>query len=165
MNSPSRILSALVCFVCLSVFVQTASAQNVQTPECPSPNPLCLDNNYFVTGDYVVGGVGLRGLGTIDPVTGKSLAKRTISIPDCVQAHAIDPNVNPIGPCGPAPVPNGADIVAAWLYWETVEATSNQVPPPHPGQNGFFKPLGLTPNGSAIIGNGYPISGTILGNP
>ena len=165
MNFPSRILSALVCVVCLLVFVRTASAQNVQTPECPSPNPLCLDNNYFVTGDYVVGGVGLRGLGTIDPVTGKSLAKRTISIPDCVQAHAIDPNVNPNGPCGPGPVPNGADIVAAWLYWETVEATSNQVPPPHPGQNGFFKPLGLTPNGSAIIGNGYPISGIILGNP
>jgi len=158
-------LRATILLGLLFGLAQTASAQNPLIPECPSPNPLCLDNNYFVTGDYVVGGVGLRGLGTIDPLTGNSLAKRTISIPDCVQAHAIDPNVNPNGPCGPPPVPQGADIVAAWLYWETVEATSNQNPPPHPGQNGFFKPLDPEANGLFISGNGYPISGTILGSP
>ena len=45
-------------------------------------------------------------------------------------------------------MPAGADIVAAYLYWETVESSSQA---PHPGQNGFF--------------NGYAITGTILGNP
>jgi hypothetical protein len=128
-----------------------ASAQNVAV--CPSPNPLCLDNNYFVTGDYVVGGVGLRGMGVNGFATGM------ISIPDCVQFQAMHPSA----PCTAAPVPAGAEIVAAWLYWETVESTSQT--PPHPGQTGFFKPLGKLPNGSAIPGNGYPIMGTILGNP
>ena len=28
-----------------------------------TPSQLMLSNNYFVTGDYVVGGIGLRGLG------------------------------------------------------------------------------------------------------
>ena len=110
---------------------QPASAQNVTTP-C-TPTSLCLDNVYFVTGDYVVGGVGLRGLGVNGFATG------TISIPDKVQ-----PQQTGIV----SSVPAGADIVAAYLYWDTVESSSQ---PPHPGQKGFF--------------NGYAITGTILGNP
>ena len=118
----------------LSAFALPASAQ------CPFPNafppsPLCLSNNYFVTGDYVVGGVGLRGLGV------NGLATGTINIPDNVQAQAT-------GVASPS-VPAGAFVVAAFLYWETVESTSSV--PPHPGQHGFF--------------NGYPITGDILGNP
>src|SRR5262249_18376174 len=38
-------------------------------------------------------------------------------------------------------------------------------PPPHLGQNGFFKPLGPAANGLPISGNGDASSGTILGNP
>jgi hypothetical protein len=44
-------------------------------------------------------------------------------------------------------VPPGADIVAAYLYWATVEKSQSAFV----GQTGFF--------------NGYPIVGTILGNP
>jgi len=107
--------------------------------QCPFPNafapsPLCLHNNYFVTGDYVVGGVGLRGLGD-----GSGLATGIINIPDNLQAQAT-------GVANP-PIPNGAFIVAAFLYWETVEKSTSAFA----GQNGFF--------------NGYPISGDILGNP
>src|SRR5213594_3917404 len=84
-------------------FVQKGRAQTA-----PS---LSLTNNYFVTGDYVVGGVGLRGLGD---ATG--FATGTIKIPDTVQAAATGV---------PSPgVPPGADIVAAFLYWETVESST-----------------------------------------
>ena len=97
-------------------------------------NQLTLSNNYFVTGDYVVGGVGLRGLGDAS-----GLAKRTISIPDAAQTTAT-------GLQSPG-VPAGADIVAAYLYWETVEKSQSTFA----GQNGFF--------------NGYAIKGDVLGNP
>lgn len=130
------------CLFLLLSTAQPAQAQNVQfTPQCPSPNPLCLDNNYFVTGDYVVGGVGLRGLGD-----SSGFATGMISIPDCVQAQAM---TGAVVDCKslPNPVPAGAFIVAAFLYWETVEKSASAFA----GQNGFF--------------NGYPITGDILGNP
>jgi hypothetical protein len=47
-------------------------------------------------------------------------------------------------------IPDGADIVAAFLYWQTVETSGENA-----GQNGFFN------NGSGV---NYPISGTQLGN-
>ena len=94
--------------------------------------PLGLSNNYTVTGDYVVGGVGLSGLGD-----GSGFATGTITIPD---PAAYATNV-------PAQhVPAGADVVAAFLYWETVESSGTFA-----GQNGFFR--------------GYPITGVALGNP
>ncbi len=103
-----------------------------QTATSTGTNPLTLFKNYFVTGDYVVGGwVKGSSNGTIE--TG------TISIPDTVQAAAT-------GVPSPS-VPPGADIVAAFLYWETVESTDVSFPP-HPGQNGFF--------------NGYAITGSFL---
>jgi hypothetical protein len=69
--------------------------------------------NYFVTGDYTVAGVGLRGKGV------GGWATDTI-------------NMNS--------VPEGADVVAAFLYWQTVEVT------PAPSlTNGFFR-------GRAIVG-------------
>ena len=54
---------------------------------------LTFFKNYFVTGDYVVGGVGLRGQGV------NGLATGSITI---------------------AGVPADADIVAAFLYWQVV---------------------------------------------
>src|SRR5712664_4045861 len=99
-----------------------------QTGLAQTSSQLTLSNNYFVTGDYIVGGVGLRGLGVNGFATG------TINIPDTAQ-----PN--------PSSVPAGADIVAAFLYWETVEKTQSAFA----GQQGFFR--------------GYPVTGSILGNP
>jgi hypothetical protein len=101
---------------------QTALAQADTAP------PLNLFRNYIVTGDYVVGGVGLRGTGI------NGFAIGTITIPD--------PNSVPS-----TGVPPGADIVAAYLYWETVESSQAAFA----GQQGFF--------------NGYAITGTLLGNP
>jgi len=104
-------------------------------------NPLNFSNNYFVTGDYVVTGVGLRGLGV------NGYATKQFSMPDA----------NSVGFGGPGTgVPAGADIVGAFLYWGTVESSQTTFA----GQNGFFRPV--FQGGPAT---GYPISGVILGNP
>ncbi len=58
---------------------------------------LSFFKNYFITGDYVVGGVGLRGLGGVSGVQG--IARGSIAI---------------------GGVPAKADIVAAFLYWQVV---------------------------------------------
>src|SRR6266571_3871800 len=85
-------------------FAQTALAQTATNPLGPVPSA-----NYFVTGDYVVGGVGLRGLGS----TATNLATGTINIPDQTSVPSTG-------------VPAGADIVAAFLYWQTVESTKDR---------------------------------------
>jgi len=118
---PAAALGLLLLFG----FAQPAPAQ--VTTLC-SATQLCLDNNYFVTGDYVVGGAVFSG-----PLN-NGLASGTITIPDLLQPNS-------------ASVPAGAEIVAAFLYWETVESTNNGAPT---GMNGSF--------------NGYPIAGTLLGN-
>lgn len=58
--------------------------------------------NYFVTGDYVAAGVGLRGKG----VNGISTGTITID---------------------PTQIPAGAEIMAAYLYWETLGPSSGPV--------------------------------------
>jgi hypothetical protein len=116
--------TVVVSALALSLFAQSALASNP-----PSPPPLNFFNNYFVTGDYVVGGVALRGAGKNGYATG------IITIPDG------NPGVPAAG------VPAGADIVAAFLYWQTVESSQTSFA----GQQGFF--------------NGYAITGAVLGNP
>jgi X-X-X-Leu-X-X-Gly heptad repeat protein len=99
--------------------------------------PLNFENNYFVTGDYVVTGVGLRGLGV------NGFATQQFTMPDANSVPA-------------AGVPQGADVVAAFLYWETVESSQTAFA----GQSGFFRPIFA--GGPAT---GYPITGVVLGNP
>src|SRR5260221_8979683 len=99
--------------------------------------PLTFENNYFVTGDYVVAGVGLRGLGV------NGFAKKQFTMPDANSVPATG-------------VPQGADIVAAFLYWATVESSQTAFA----GQNGFFRPVFA--GGPAT---GYPMTGVLLGNP
>jgi X-X-X-Leu-X-X-Gly heptad repeat protein len=99
--------------------------------------PLNFENNYFVTGDYVVAGVGLRGLGA------NGFATKQFTMPDA----------NSVPSTG---VPSGADIVAAFLYWGEVESSQT----PFAGQNGFFRPVF-----AGGPSKGYPITGVVLGNP
>ena len=122
--------TATLAFLWVFVFAQATSAQN-------ATNQLSISNNYFVTGDYVVGGVGLRGLGVNGVATG------TITIPDA----------NSVPSTG---VPAGADIIAAFLYWETVEKTQSAFA----GQQAFFGHF----NTDGTV-NSYPITGSVLGNP
>src|SRR5438477_3383510 len=122
----------MLLFGLMSALAQPASAQTT--------NQLTLANNFFVTGDYVVGGVGLRGLGDAS-----GFAKGTISIPDSLN----QPNATS--------VPAGADIVAAYLYWETVEKSQSA----SAGKTGFFGAL----NADGTVRSSYPITGNVLGNP
>src|ERR1700751_3157229 len=127
MNSPSRILGALVCAVCLLAFAESGRAQS-------NSEQLGIFKNYFVTGDYLVGG-WVKGTSDGKLVTG------TITIPDTLPNNGKQPPQAGV----PSSVPVGADIVAAYLYWETVEST-------HPGS-----PTGV--NGTF---NGYAIGGVKL---
>lgn len=79
---------------------------------------LSFFNNWFVTGDYAVAGVGLRGTGINGWATG-----------------AINMTA----------VPAGAEPIAAFLYWSTVESTT-------------------TPSARVGYFNGHEIQGDVLGN-
>lgn len=82
--------AALVALIVASL----AGLQSQQVRlEAQTASTLRFFTNYFITGDYVVGGVGLRGLG----VNGTATASVTL-----------------------AGVPEGADILAAFLYWQVV---------------------------------------------
>jgi hypothetical protein len=111
--------------------------------------PLNFGNNYFVTGDYIV--AGAYGMTTnFQTINGVTYAVGTISVPDA----------NP-GITGTTSVPPGGQIVAALLYWQTVEKVGVTPGGPGSGQNGYFRPL--------LVGGpaapGYAISGTnITGN-
>ncbi|HET9402066.1 MAG TPA: hypothetical protein VFO34_14055 [Candidatus Acidoferrales bacterium] len=108
-----RVAVALLCVAAIFASAQSVSAQQ----------PLGFFKNYFVTGDYTVSGVGLRGTGD-----SSGFATNTIQAPS------------------PA-IPANADIVAAFLYWQTVEKSKSTFA----GKRGFF--------------NGHAIIGFILGNP
>jgi len=73
----------------------------------PTPDPLTFENNYFVTGDYAAAGVSMKGVPAAN-----SLATGTITVPDLTT-------------CGCSQgVPDGADIIDAFLYWTTIENTA-----------------------------------------
>ncbi len=66
--------------------------------------PLAFFKNYFLTGDYTVQGVGLRGAGV------DGFASGDIIVPECTAGDR-----QRLG-C----VPRGVDIVAAFLYWQVL---------------------------------------------
>ena len=94
---------AIVALLCLLSATSAVRAQD---------GPLALFKNYFVTGDYVVGGVGLRGQGTPLIVSGGvgSYATGVIHMAPMAGTNNI--------------VPANADVVAAFLYWETIADAS-----------------------------------------
>src|SRR5579863_8638002 len=123
-------LTIAVCMLLILGLTPSSWAQS-------GTNPLNLFKNYFVTGDYVVAG---WSEGAPD---GSGYAPGTISIPDTVQLkNTGGPQVGV-----PSTVPVGANIIAAYLYWATVEGNKNSFA----GQSAYF--------------NGYAVAGTVLGNP
>src|SRR4029077_13885758 len=75
-------------------------------PGCAqSTTPLKFSNNFFVTGDYVVGG-------WLKMSSNGSLSTGTITIPDKQAYASTAPDQR---------VPVGADVGAAFLYWSSVE--------------------------------------------
>ena len=116
-----------------------ALVTSVGEAPAPAPNPLSLLNNYFVTGDYAAAGVTLRGTGTGGVATG------TINIPDSTTNPGVSQGV-----------PDGADIIDGYLYWETLENT-----PSPSGNMGTFDGYAIT---GQQIGTDTPFTdGTLTG--
>lgn len=88
-----RVTKALLAAVTGAFLLQFLQV-GVVPVKAQTADSLRFFKNFFVTGDYVVGGVGLRGKGGSD-----GLAPGTITI---------------------SGVPANADIVAAYLYWQVV---------------------------------------------
>ena len=114
-----------IWFAILALIPQLARAQG----------PLHFFKNYFVTGDYVVGGVGLRGQGVVDQATAnivggtnRSYATGTIHMKD---------------------MPANADVVAAFLYWQTGEPSATGV-----ASAGTFR-------GMKVVGTELPSAGAL----
>src|ERR1700745_4332413 len=115
---PGWLQAMAMCSLLIVGLPPTAFAQN-------GANPLNLFQNFFVTGDYVVAG---WVEGNSD---GSGFAPGKISIPDTLQ-----PSQNGV----PASVPKGADIIAAYLYWATVEGNQSSFA----GQTAYFNGYSLT---------------------
>ena len=103
-----RVTSArFISFLFLSLNIQSGQAADA----------LNFFKNYFVTGDYVVGGIGLRGLGVSSP--------GTQAITGGVGSYATGViHISGVPGYVANGVPQHADIVAAYLYWETIASTS-----------------------------------------
>ncbi|MGD1094295.1 MAG: MBG domain-containing protein [Bryobacteraceae bacterium] len=104
-------------------------------PLAQGADALKYDKNYFVTGDYTVAGVGLRGTGV------KGVAKGNITITGVPCTSGV--GALTYEPCS-TPGAVASDIVAAFLYWETEEATQNS------SASGYFDGKAIT---GAAIGN------------
>ncbi|HKV82409.1 MAG TPA: hypothetical protein VJP02_29950, partial [Candidatus Sulfotelmatobacter sp.] len=102
----SLALFATVVSIVLLCFAPLASAQSSY------PDAMDFFKNYFVTGDYTVGGVGLRGTGVNGWATGN------------IYFDAAHQNQ----------APNDAVVVAAFLYWEAIESTDQPST-----MNGYFQ--------------------------
>jgi streptogramin lyase len=109
--------------------------------------PLNFSNNFFVTGDYIVAGA-YNMTKSFTTINGVSYAVGTINVPD----------TNP-GIKGATSVPTGAQVIAALLYWQTVEKTTAL----GSGANGYFRPLLYAGKGGPAA-PGYLIQGTPLVN-
>jgi hypothetical protein len=107
----------LVATVAAFLFPLTGDRLGAQVPD-----DLKFFRNFFVTGDYYTAGVGLKDLG----VGGFST--------DAIAVAEKTAEVNGV----PNGVPRGADILAAYLYWQVVSDTG-----PEAGALGVkFKPQG-----------------------
>ena len=140
MSNRTQLIGFVVLLSLLLTSAQTGFAQ------APDP-PLNFGNNFFVTGDYIVAGAyGMTS--NFTTINGIGYAIGTITVPDG----------NP-GITGATQVPTGAQIVAALLYWQTVEKVGVVPGGPGSGQNGYFRPLLYQKSGGPAA-PGYAISGT-----
>lgn len=117
-------------------------------PSSFAQSPLNFGNNFFVTGDYIVAGA-YNMTSSFQTINGVSYAVGTIKVPDGNSKNVGNPGIQ-----GPTSVPVGAQIVAALLYWQTVEKVGAM--PGQTGQSAFFRPV-IT---GGVAAPGYAIQGT-----
>ena len=121
-----RIIPAGLALLPVLLFAQTAQAD--------SQNPLKFFKNYFLTGGYAVGGVGLSGQGQNGIATGQ------IQITACAPPSV---TVN----C----VPAGAEILAAFLYAQVVSNSGGDAAGAGVTFNGV--PLSIASGTFGVIGD------------
>ncbi|MGA2215114.1 MAG: hypothetical protein ABSH31_17705, partial [Bryobacteraceae bacterium] len=134
-----------------SAFVFGLAFLALLVPAANAQGPLNYFQNYFVTGDYVVGGVGLYGQGA------NPSASINFSGVPCTSGPGLFASVVPCTAKGAVP----ADIVAAFLYWETIEPNSATTPT---ATAGIFDGA-VTVAGNSSPNSSYPMSGLPLGSP
>ncbi len=141
-----RAVTRLSLACCLAAL--PSSVVCVQASFAQANGPLNFGQNYFVRGDFVV--AGAYGLNTSFGADG--FGTGTIKIPDA----------NP-GITGVNSVPADAEVIAAVLYWQTVEKVGTVPGQPGTGQNGFFRPVfkGGPAKGYAISGVPLPSDSTV----
>ena len=142
-----HLVRILVLLWTLPVVSVMARSQNAPA------TPINFGNNFFVTGDYLVSGAyGMTS--NFKTINGVSYAVGTINVPDANSNGVANPGIT-----GVTSVPVGGQIVAALLYWQTVEKTGLAAGAPGTGQNGYFLP---TANAASFPQGfpGYAISGT-----
>src|SRR5215469_3109716 len=142
-SSPRQWLPFFVLLGMLPTVARFAQSQN-------APAPLNFENNFFVTGDYIVAGA-YNMTSSSQTINGVSYAVGTINVPDKNSKGVANPGIQ-----GPTSVPKGAQIVAALLYWQTVEKVGVQPGQTGSGENGFFRPV-IT---GGVAAPGYAIQGT-----
>src|ERR1700692_2460525 len=98
----------------LALFVPAAQTQTVV-----AQGPLNYFQNYFVTGDYAVGGVGGLSTKGANPT-----ATINFNGVPCTSGPGLFALVVPCTSGGAVP----ADIIAAFLYWQTIEPTTSKTP-------------------------------------
>ena len=139
-------------FACLCVLLGLLS-MGTQSGFAQVDPPLSFANNYFVRGDFTL--AGAQGmLSNFTTINGNSYAVGTITVPDT------NPGIKPsvLTGKGSNAVPANAEVIAAVLYWQTVEKVGVTPGGPGSGQNGFFRPV--ISGGPAAPG--YAISGVSL---
>ncbi|HEY7290006.1 MAG TPA: Ig-like domain-containing protein [Vicinamibacterales bacterium] len=120
MRADPPLTKAIAVLSLILALASTQSDSHAQTSDA-----LRFFKNYFITGDYVVGGVGLRGLGGASGKPG--IASGSIAI---------------------SGVPARADIVAAFLYWQVV--SSSKLGPDSGSTGATFEGNPLTTSGGPI---------------
>ena len=108
-------------FVCLGML-----SLGAPLAQAGADGPLNFFKNYFVTGDYQVGGVGIRGTGAPDSttaaITGTTGTLYTSYAQGTIHFDAAHGNVIPANANG-----GNVGIVAAFLYWETIVPTGTDL--------------------------------------
>jgi len=130
-NSKEPAMSRKIQFACLFLLLGLLSTAQSGFAQ----NPLDFGNNFFVTGDYVVAGAYNMNTNMVTK-GGITYTAGTINVPDKKPGTTIS---NP-GITGATSVPAGAQIVAALLYWQTVEKVGQT----GSGQIGFFRGYQIT---------------------
>ena len=144
--NPARLYVALFGAIAIvaGIFMLPVSAQSVPN------NALPFTRSYLLTGNYGAFGVDLppqaADCATFAP---DCYAKGAITVAQCPKDSNGQPVFTPVGGC----IPEGADVVAAWMYWEALAGDPTTVPKARirPGQLGTYSTVVLARRNDEVL--------------